>query len=201
MKTIQQRQLLCAMAAALAVLTGCDSGETPDVNNAPTPVSSSAEVNASAVKGILTGAAVSVSALNGTAVTATAAQTDSSGMAATTLTSAPGYAFSAVHKLTVTTTANSSMLCDLSLCGETALGAAVGADALGTVALSNLVWLKAPLGAAADGTAEASVQVNALTTFASQLLEAAMAGRRNVSALATLEPAQLEYSAQLRRML
>lgn len=201
MKTIQQRQLLCAMAAALAVLTGCDSGETPDVNNAPTPVSTSADVSASAVKGIITGAAVSVSALNGTAVSSTAVQTDSSGMAATTLTSAPGYAFSAVHKLAVTTTADSSMLCDLSLCGETALGAEVGADALGTLTLTNLFWLKAPLGTTADGTADATVQVNALTTFASQLLEAAIAGGRNVSALATLEPAQLEYSAQLLRIL
>lgn len=201
MKTLPQRQLLCAMAAALAVLTGCDGGKDPDVNNAPTPVSTSAGLNASAVKGILTGATVSVSALNGTAVTSTAAQTDSSGMAATTLTSAPGYAFSAVHKLTVTTTADSSMLCDLSLCGAAALGTEVGADALGTVALSNLFWLKASLGATADGTAEATVQVNALTTFAGQLLEAAIAGGRNVSALATLEPAQLEYSAQLLRIL
>jgi hypothetical protein len=201
MKTLPQRQLLCAMAAALAVLTGCDGGKDPDVNNAPTPVSTSAGLNASAVKGILTGATVSVSALNGTAVTSTAAQTDSSGMAATTLTSAPGYAFSAVHKLTVTTTADSSMLCDLNLCGAAALGTEVGADALGTVALSNLFWLKAPLGATADGTAEATVQVNALTTFAGQLLEAAIAGGRNVSALATLEPAQLEYSAQLLRIL
>lgn len=93
------------------------------------------------------------------------------------------------------------MLCDLSLCGETALGADVGAETLGTLALSNLFWLKAPLGATADGTADATVQVNALTTFASQLLEAAIAGGRNVSALATLEPAQLEYSAQLLRIL
>lgn len=201
MKTIQQCQLLCAMAVALGTITGCGSGEDPDVNNAPTPVSTSAEVSASAVKGILTGAAVSISALNGTTVTSTAVQTDSSGMAATTLTSAPGYAFSAVHKLAVTTTAASSMLCDLSLCGEATLGAAVGADALGTVTLSNLFWLKAPLGATADGTADATVQVNALTTFASQLLEAAIAGGRNVSALATLEPAQLEYSAQLLRIL
>ncbi|MGP9802882.1 discoidin domain-containing protein [Rheinheimera sp. NSM] len=201
MKTLPQRQLLCALAAALAVLTGCDSGKDPDVNNAPTPVSTSAQLNASAVKGLLTGASVSVSALNGTAVSSTAAQTDSSGMAATTLTSAPGYAFSGVHKLTVTTTADSSMLCDLSLCGAAALGTEVGADALGTVALSNLFWLKAPLGATADGTADATVQVNALTTFAGQLLEAAIAGGRNVSALATLEPAQLEYSAQLLRIL
>ena len=201
MKTIQQRQLLCALAAALAVLTGCDSGDTPDVNNAPAPVSTSAEVSASAVKGILTGGTVTVSALNGTAVNSTAAQTDSSGMATTTLTSAPGYAFSAVHKLSVTANADSSMLCDLSLCGETVLGSAVSADALGAVTLTNLFWLKAPLGAAADGTADATVQVNALTTFASQLLEAAIAGGRNVSALATLEPAQLEYSAQLLRIL
>ncbi|HEX5791642.1 MAG TPA: discoidin domain-containing protein [Rheinheimera sp.] len=201
MKTLPQRQLLCAMAAALAVLTGCDGGKDPDVNDAPTPVSTSAGVNASAVKGILTGATVSVSALNGTAVTSTAAQTDSSGMAATTLTSAPGYAFSAVHKLAVTTTADSSMLCDLSLCGEATLGTEVGAEALGTVTLSNLFWLKVPLGATADGTADATVQANALTTFASQLLEAAIAGGRNVSALATLEPAQLEYSAQLLRIL
>src|SRR5690606_20774627 len=104
------------------------------------------------------------------------------------------------HKLAVTANADSSMLCDLSLCGETVLGSAVSADALGAVTLTNLFWLKAPLGAAADGTADATVQVNALTTFASQLLEAAIAGGRNVSALATLEPAQLEYSAQLLRI-
>ena len=201
MKTIQKRQLLCAMTAALALLTGCDSGDTPDANDAPAPVSTSAEIDASAVKGILTGAAVSVSALNGTTVNSTAIQTDSSGKASLTLTSAPGYAFSAVHKLAVTSNADSLMLCDLRLCGDTALGGEVSADALGAVTLTNLFWLKAPLGAAADGTAEASVQVNALTTFASQLLEAAIAGGRNVSALATLEPAQLEYSAQLLRIL
>ena len=45
MKTIQKRQLLCAMTAALALLTGCDSGDTPDANDAPAPVSTSAGVN------------------------------------------------------------------------------------------------------------------------------------------------------------
>mgnify|MGYP001346846981 FL=1 len=149
MKTIEKRQLLCAMTAALALLTGCDSGDTPDANDAPAPVSTSAEIDASAVKGILTGAAVSVSALNGTEVNSTAIQTDSSGKASLTLTSAPGYAFSAVHKLAVTSNADSLMLCDLSLCGDTALGGEVNADALGAVTLTILFWLKAPLGAAA----------------------------------------------------
>ncbi|MEN3157970.1 discoidin domain-containing protein [Alkalimonas sp. NCh-2] len=200
MKNKQKSKLAIFMLVSLAGLTACDSGDDPDVQAVPMPATTTAAIDGNFIKGTLAGAELGVLALNGTQISVSGQLvSDTQGRVSAILTTAPGYAFNGMHRLTATVVANSQMICDAVLCGDTPTGGELDATDLGAVQLHTLLWLRAPLGSNA-GTAVA-FQVNALTHFTSQLLTEAVAGGRNITALATFEPAQLEFSNQLLRIL
>lgn len=203
MKNYSLNWIAAAMAVAMTQLTGCGGGSsTPNVNNHPTPARTVAEISGSVVKGTLANAAIEVYPLNATQVSIDTVKTDLKGKFPTTkITSAEGYAFNGLHRIVAVTSSGSSMVCDAAVCGKETTGQLVQGTELGDVKLKTLVWIKAGLGAQADGKPEADVQINALSTFASQLLEGAIAKGKSISAMESLVPAQLEYSTKLLRIL
>jgi hypothetical protein len=196
---------LSSMAVATALLlSGCGgAGKDPDPAAHPIPASTVAELSGAAVKGTLTAAKVGLTAFNGTSLTLDgSAVTDTKGVLTNLkLTSAPGYAFNGLYRVTVSTDANSKMVCDAVRCGDIGLGQSLGGAALGNLQLQSLVWIKATLGASADNKTDATFQANALSTFATALLAQAMTQGRAISAMESLAPAQLEYSSLLLRIL
>lgn len=196
---------LSSMAVATALLlSGCGgAGKDPDPTAHPIPASTVAELSGAAVKGTLTAAKVGLTAFNGTSLTLDgSAVTDAKGVLTNLkLTSAPGYAFNGLYRVTVSTDANSKMVCDAVRCGDIALGQSLSGAALGNLQLQSLVWIKATLGASADNKADATFQANALSTFATALFTQAMTKGRTISAMESLAPAQLEYSSLLLRIL
>lgn len=197
-------QLSSIAVATALLLSGCGgAGKDPDPTNHPTPASTVAELSGAAVKGTLSGAKVALAAVNGTSVTLDgSAVTDAKGLISNLkLTSAPGYAFNGLYRVTVSTDANSKMVCDAVRCGDIALGQSLSGAGLGTLQLQSLVWIKATLGTAADGKTDAAFQANALSTLATGLLTQAITKGRSITALESLAPAQLEYSSLLLRIL
>ncbi|MDP4536666.1 discoidin domain-containing protein [Alkalimonas collagenimarina] len=200
MKTIQQTKLALSIAVILGALTGCDAGDDPDVQDAPTPVSTSVALSGQFIKGTLSGAELSIQSLSGTTHQISGSLiSDQHGMVSATLNSAPGYAFNGLYRASARVTDDSQMICDAVICGDIPLSGDVDAALLGAVELHSLMWLRAPLGS--TGSGDTSFQINALTHLATVLVEAAMAEGRNISALATFEPAQQEFSTLLLRIL
>ena len=200
MKTRQQTKLALSIAVILGALTGCDAGDDPDVKDAPTPVSTSVALSGQFIKGTLSGTELNIQSLNGTTHQVSGSlSSDQHGRVSATLISAPGYAFNGLYRASAGITDDSQMICDAVMCGDMPISGDLDAAALGEFELHNLLWLQAPLGS--TGGEETSFQINALTHFGSILVESAMAEGRNISALATFEPAQQEFSSLLLRIL
>ncbi|MBU3020250.1 discoidin domain-containing protein [Aestuariibacter sp. A3R04] len=202
MNNIKKTKVSLCVAAVLGLLSGCGgSSNEPDPQDAPQPPSTQAELSGSVIKGTMIGANLSATALVGGEASSSGAETDSNGTAFFTVNSKPGFAFKGLYRIDATADNDTTMICDASACGAVGLGETVDATQLDGVTLSTLTWVESPLGSQADGTAEAEFQANALTTFATVLVEQAIAEGRNISAQATLLPAQSEYSVLLMRIL
>ncbi|MFC3032195.1 discoidin domain-containing protein [Pseudoalteromonas fenneropenaei] len=183
-------------------LAGCGGGDNdPQVNDVPvTPDTTVAELAGSAVKGTLSAADVTVTALNGSKLTLGAnASTNQNGELFVELTGAPGFGINAIVKMTVTASSASSMLCDAAHCGSAMLGETISGEAVAGTALSTLGQLKVTYGSKADGNADSTLQANALTTLATQLVENAVAAGRNASTPELMALAQADMSALLLR--
>ncbi|WP_206483048.1 discoidin domain-containing protein [Thalassotalea sp. G2M2-11] len=197
-------RLTLPMVLITSVLSACGGGDNdPDANDIPvTPVTTSAELAGSVVKGNLSGAAITVEALNGSTLTPTGqVLTDSNGQYFVELTSQPGFGINSLVKLTVSADANTSMICDATSCGDANLGDSISGELIAGTELTTLGQLSVDYGNHADGNADGQMQANVLTTLATELIEQAMLDGRNVSTPELLSLAQAEYSSLLLRAL
>lgn len=201
MKKFTVTKVSLSVAVVLGLLSACKGGDDPKPENAPTPVSTQAELFGSVTKGTMIGGRISVASIVGGEASTTDALTDSNGEVFLTLNSAPGYAFNGIYRVEAIADDNATMVCDTSACGIAGLGENIDSQALLGTKLTTLSWVSSPLGTQEDGEPEATFQATVLTTLATALLEQAISEGRNISALATLEPAQAEFSVMLMRIL
>ncbi|WP_105258963.1 discoidin domain-containing protein [Pseudoalteromonas sp. T1lg88] len=185
------------------VLSGCGGSDDPNPQDVPvTAASTAAELAGSVVKGTLSGAQISVASLNGTELGIDAeAMTDTQGEVFFTVTGAPGFGINTTVKVTASTTAQSSMVCDALMCGDAQIAQELSGETLVGAQLSTLAQVSVPYGNQADGEADASMQVNALTTLATFLVEQEIANGRNVSSAELMALAQADMSALLLRIM
>lgn len=187
---------------AASLLSACGgSNNDPQANNVSvTPDVTHAEIAGTVVKGILANADISISALNGSNLTMRAAHaTDQDGHFFLELTSDAGFGINTTVKLSVTTTDSSTMLCDALRCGDADFAQQTSSSVIAGSIFSTLGQLKVPYGNAADGIEDTKLQVNALTTLATQLVEQQIAEGRNVSTPELMALAQAQMSALLLR--
>ncbi|CAH9050530.1 hypothetical protein PSECIP111854_00549 [Pseudoalteromonas sp. CIP111854] len=202
MKTLNKIKCAVLMIALIGLLSACGGGsDDPKAENVPvTPVMTTAEISGSLVKGTLSNANIAVTALNGSTMTVEEGNSsDQSGELFIALTSKAGFGIDSVIKVTATTAQGSQMVCDARQCGSAAMGDMVSGEYIAGVTLSTLSHIAVPYGASADGSADATVQLNVLTTLATMLIEQQAAAGRNVSTPELMALAQADMSALLLR--
>ncbi len=198
MKATPVSLVLCSL------LSACGGGsDDPDPQDIPvTPASTSAELSGSVVKGSLSGAQISVASMNGTVLNLNAnAVSDVDAGVFVTLTGAPGFGINTTVKVTATTDAQSAMVCDALMCGDAQFGQDLTGDAIVGAQLNTLAHVSVPFANSTDGVADANMQVNALTTLATFLVEQEIANGRNVSSSELMALAQADMSSLLLRAL
>ncbi|MBC3766922.1 discoidin domain-containing protein [Neptunicella marina] len=199
----QARKARLAVPAVMAatMLAACGGAGDPDAQNVPFhPKSTSAEIQGTVVKGSLAYANINIQALSNTQLTVKGGgTTDQNGGMFVEINSAAGFGINSLYKITVTADANSSMVCDAAMCGDAMMGDDVTGSSISGTELSSLGHVAVPYNASADGVADGHVQVSALSTLATRLIESAIADGRNVSTPALLELVQSEFSAKVLR--
>jgi len=133
MKQFNNTKFYALMALAMASLSGCGGGSgEADPTNIPKQLeSTAADLSGSAVKGTLRSAKVSVSQLNGSAVTMAAAdRTGSDGKINFSVQAKEGFGINSMFKVDVSADGQTSMICDAISCNGVALGAVLSGAAL-----------------------------------------------------------------------
>ncbi|GLX77361.1 hypothetical protein tinsulaeT_07010 [Thalassotalea insulae] len=198
MKNAKFSLVAISTALMLGMLSGCGGSNDPKAESIPVTIkTTSAGITGNAIKGTLSYADVSVTALNGSQLTIIGgdAQTDAHGENYLEVQGEPGFGISSIVKVTITADNDSMMVCDSDNCGNTATGGTISGAAIAGTKLSTLAYLSVPYASRANGEAAANYHANVLTTFATKLIERDIAEGRNVSTLQLLELAQAEYSA------
>lgn len=191
---------MLAMSTAILVgtLSGCGgSSDDPKADNIPVTIkSTTAGISGNAIKGTLSYANVSISALNGSVLTSMSEndETDVNGESFVEVQGEEGFGIDSIVKVTITADSASTMICDTGNCGSASTGGTLSGAEISGTELSTLTYLAVPYGNAANGASAASYHANVLTTFATKLIERDIAQGRNVSTLQLLELAQAEYS-------
>ena len=186
------------------LLSGCGGGSNdPQKEDVPvTPDMTYAEIAGSVVKGSIANADISVSTLNGTELTISGTQfTDNEGKFFVELASAPGFGINTTVKLNVVTSESSTMLCDALQCGETDFAQLTAEGAIAGNTFTTLGQLSVDYGNTNNGVEDATLQANALTTLATQLLEQQINEGKNVSTPELMVLAQSQVSDLLLRLL
>lgn len=204
MNRFNKNKLYAVVALALATLYGCGGG-AGEVSPDDVPVVldfTYADIKGSAVKGTLSNAAVSVSQLNGAPVTMQAAdRTDASGNISFSVQSKEGFGLNSMFKIEVSADDQSSMICDAASCAGVPLGGSLKGAGLSGSKFSTLAYVAVPYANASDAVADASFQATALTTMATDMVAADVAGGRNVSVRVLYEMALADNSQRLLRAL
>jgi hypothetical protein len=203
MNTLNMFKLASTSFIAASLLSACGGSDNdPKIDNIPVvPEFTVAEVAGAMIKGAVSNADVSVTALNGSNLTIGAARsTDQNGVFLVELTSDAGFGINTIVKLNVAATDSSAMQCDALRCGDTDFAQATNATAIAGTMFSTLGHLKVPFGNKADGVEDMTLQVNALTTLATRLVELQISQGRNVSTPALMAIAQADMSALLLRV-
>ena len=115
------------------------------------------------------------------------------------LTGEAGFGINSTIKVSAATSEQSQMRCDAMQCGAVELGEMVSGDYLSGVTLTTLSQVAVPYGTSADGHADTSLQINALTTLATMLVEQQIAAGRNVATAELMALAKADMSALLLR--
>ncbi|MEJ6473386.1 discoidin domain-containing protein [Pseudoalteromonas piscicida] len=192
------------LIVATSVLAACGGGsDDPKVEDIPvTPAVTTAEVSGSVVKGVLSQADIVVTALNGTTMTMGGnTSSDQAGELFIELTGEAGFGINSTIKVSATTSEQSQMRCDAMQCGAAGLGEMVSGDYLSGVTLTTLSQVAVPYGTSADGHADTTLQINALTTLATMLVEQQISAGRNVATAELMALAKADMSALLLRAL
>lgn len=189
-----------AVILALGTLVGCGGADTPNPEQIPDRAAvndfTSADISGSAVKGTLSNASVSVTQMNGSAITITSdSQTDSNGAVSFSVKGDAGFGIDSMFKVVVTAQSDTQMMCDAISCAGTELGKSFSGSPLTGSTLSTLTYVEVPYTNTSDNTEDASFQANALTTIATSLIEKAVAEGKNVSVRPLYELALTEFSA------
>ncbi|RZG16676.1 discoidin domain-containing protein [Pseudoalteromonas sp. CO342X] len=204
MKTLNKIRNAIPLIAVSSLLAACGGGsDDPKVEEVPvTPAVTTAEVSGSVIKGALSQARISVTALNGSSMMMDEnSATSQSGELFIELTGKAGFGINSTIKVTATTSEGSQMRCDASRCGSVEIGEQVSGEYIAGVTLATLSHVAVPFGSNADGSADATLQINALTTLATMLVEQQIAEGRNVSTPELMALAKVEMSALLLRAL
>ncbi|NUZ12783.1 discoidin domain-containing protein [Pseudoalteromonas sp. McH1-7] len=204
MNTLNKIRNAIPLIAVSSLLAACGGGsDAPKVEKVPvTPVVTTAEVSGSVIKGALSQARISVTALNGSSMMMDENSTTSqTGEWFIELTGKAGFGINSTIKVTATTSEGSQMRCDASRCGSVGIGEQVSGDYISGVTLATLSHVAVPFGSNADGSADATLQINALTTLATMLVEQQIAEGRNVSTPELMALAKAQMSAILLRAL
>ncbi|MDP4487779.1 discoidin domain-containing protein [Pseudoalteromonas piscicida] len=204
MKTLNKIRNAIPLIAVSSLLAACGGGsDDPKVEEVPvTPAVTTAEVSGSVIKGTLSQAHISVTALNGSSMMMDEnSATSQSGELFIELTGKAGFGINSTIKVTATTSEGSQMRCDASRCGSVGIGEQVSGEYIAGVTLATLSHVAVPFGSNADGSADATIQINALTTLATMLVEQQIAEGRNVSTPELMALAKVEMSALLLRAL
>ncbi len=204
MNRFHKNKLYAVVVLALGTLYGCGGG-AGEVEPDDVPVVldfTYADIKGSAVKGTLSNAAVSVSQLNGAPLTMQAAdRTDASGNISFTVQSKEGFGLNSMFKVVVSADDQTSMICDAASCAGVALGGSLKGTGLSGTQFSTLTYVAVPFANASDSTADATFQATALTTMATDLVAADVAGGRNVSVRQLYEMALADHSQTLLKAL
>ncbi|WP_462154187.1 discoidin domain-containing protein [Pseudoalteromonas piscicida] len=204
MKTLNKIRNAIPLIAVSSLLAACGGGsDDPKVEEVPvTPAVTTAEVSGSVIKGALSQARISVTALNGSSMMMDEnSATSQTGELFIELTGKAGFGINSTIKVTATTSEGSQMRCDASRCGSVGIGEQVSGDYIAGVTLATLSHVAVPFGSNADGSADATLQINALTTLATMLVEQQIAEGRNVSTPELMALAKAQMSALLLRAL
>ena len=203
MKQFKINMMYGVVALALTSLYGCGGAGEADPANIPVTLdTTAADISGSAVKGTLRNAKVTVSQLNGSAITiGSGDRTGNNGKVAFSVTAKEGFGLNSMLKVQVLADAQSSMVCDAVKCGTVALGDVVSGAALTGTSFTTLTWVQMPYASKSDGVVDARFQANALTTVASKLVAADVAAGRNVSVRPLYEMALADNSALLLKAL
>ncbi|GEK07953.1 discoidin domain-containing protein [Pseudoalteromonas peptidolytica] len=204
MNTLNKIRNAIPLIAVSSLLAACGGGsDDPKVEKVPvTPAVTTAEVSGSVIKGALSQARISVTALNGSSMMMDENSTTSqTGEWFIELAGKAGFGINSTIKVTATTSEGSQMRCDASRCGSVGIGEQVSGDYISGVTLATLSHVAVPFGSNADGSADATLQINALTTLATMLVEQQIAEGRNVSTPELMALAKAQMSALLLRAL
>ncbi|TMN43679.1 discoidin domain-containing protein [Pseudoalteromonas sp. S2755] len=204
MNTLNKIRNAIPLIAVSSLLAACGGGsDDPKVEEVPvTPAVTTAEVSGSVIKGALSQARISVTALNGSSMMMDEnSATSQTGELFIELTGKAGFGINSTIKVTATTSEGSQMRCDASRCGSVGIGEQVSGDYIAGVTLATLSHVAVPFGSNADGSADATLQINALTTLATMLVEQQIAEGRNVSTPELMALAKAQMSELLLRAL
>ncbi len=204
MKHFKNNKLYAVVAIAMASLYGCGGGAgEADPTDIPKQLeTTAADIAGSAVKGTLRNAKVSVSQLNGSAITmGSGDRTGNDGKISFSVTGKEGFGINSMFKVDVSADGQSSMVCDTVSCSGVEMGAVLSGAALAGATFSTLTYVQVPYASKADSTVDARFQANALTTIATKLVAADVAGGRNVSVRQLYEMALAANSATLLKAL
>ncbi|MBB1396471.1 discoidin domain-containing protein [Pseudoalteromonas sp. SG44-8] len=202
MNTLNIFKLVGTSLLTVSLLSACGgSSNDPKVDNVPvTPDVTHAEIAGTIIKGVLSNADIAVTALNGSNLTInSASNTDQEGRFFIELSSEAGFGINSTVKLNISTTDSSTMQCDALRCGDAEFTQLTSGAAIAGSVFSTLGQLTVPYGNDADGVADTTLQANALTTLATQLVEQQIADGRNVSTAELMTLAQAQMSALLLR--
>ncbi|CAM5469078.1 discoidin domain-containing protein [Alishewanella longhuensis] len=203
MKLFNKNKRYALIALAVSGLYGCGGAKDAEPNNIPVNIqSTSADIAGSAVKGTLSNALVSVSQLNGAAITMGGSdRTGNDGKIHFTVQAKQGFGINAMFKVEITADEQSSMVCDAIACAGVAMGGQLSGAPLTGSKFTTLTYVQVPYASSHNGVADASFHANALTTMAAGLVAKEVAAGRNVSVRPLYELALADNSQILLRAL
>ncbi|MCV2885519.1 discoidin domain-containing protein [Aestuariibacter sp. AA17] len=184
-------------------LAACGGGgNDPTPTDVPfQPESTHATITGSVVKGPVYAASLNISTLNNSTLTiASGGETLNDGSFSIALQSEPGFGINSIIALTAEANDNTVVVCDAAQCGDRTIGESLSAAQVGNLSLTTLSHVAVDYNNSAGGSTNATVQLNALTTLATTLIQRAIDNGQNVSSSALLEIAQQDASSLLLRV-